>query len=1516
MKLFPSILTRTILMSALVVLSGGFLHGDSIDFEPDLDEFDNKVQLPFFGPPTQVGFVRVLDGSTVIMGTYSSSTAGVSFVDDPENPGQPDVIIDPFLFSNFGTDIPKEIFEGNGTAERSVDVKLVPAGGGDAIECEFKVCIGPGFSTLSLTDENQDLSAANRADQVLQALLDDHFGDGFVEGRPSGFTPGGPLDGGNNDTADNDADPVSTSTREFFFFQQLLGLNAPLLPVQFSVHHGSRVSDSAFFDHLPEDFVGSHMPFARKVDVGGGGFFFQLQFQLGLGFRVTFENTNGSTNWNLQEGERWKFTVEETANYYYLRDPNTQCVWIFKKHPVGTFIEPAYCLQKLDRNGNTLTYTQPADPTVEGPSSVTDGLGRTLNFTYGPVPGAVNDTRNYLTEVTDHTGRKIVFTYFEHPAGIRVQSITDAIGNDYTCTYDANGYMASRTLPRGNTPVTTTFETVFGFFGDVGAVTSQTNAFGETWTFEDVAGGVLGDVGVRVTNPDSSKRDYHHSEASILSGVVDELGKVMAFEPDDQHDRFKSYTDREGNTGRFEYDDNSGHLVKFTNERGDVTTYTYTDSVPQTFNNPEVAESVLFSFPDLARIDYPDGTFATYAYDPNGNVISTTDRDADTSTTTRNARGQILTYTTPEGGIITNTYDATTALLLTTTNTDTGTYVYDYDLLSRIVRRTNPDATDREYTYDGLDRTVTATDEEGVVTRFTYDANSNLVDVTRAFGLPEEQSYGFEYDALDRLIRTFDPSGNPTRRDFDYHNDPIRTVLRDGVVRMTEYDLRREVVQLTDEIGSVTKIERTKHALPAVVTSPLGRETKFEYDPAKVLVEVTDNSGDTSSVALDEVSTPIKLTDGLGRVTDIAQDGQDRTTGRDEPTLGLTAYEYDGNGRLSKLTDAAGKVWNFTHTGMGRRTNTEDPLNRNCGRTYDSRGRLDVKTYPDGITCTTTYHPDSQIAGRTYSDGLAHTYTYDGLNRMTQCVRTIGGKTDTVSRSYDVRSNPTSTTVNGISSTATFDVRDRVKTVTYPDGLTTVTYTYDPRGLVVKVEDSLTGTTVDLEYDADRLLRKVTRSNGRVTDYAYDAETLLESITHDSGAVSNWTYNSADEPTNIAESGYPADGSAGLVAGVQTFTHDNAHQISTVGFFYDPRGRPTTDTTRSSKVWDSNNRLISVTKGSTTVTYCYDALGRITSRTEGGIATQYAYNDAIGMSPILGEKTGASFDRLYVALPNGKILYLIEKPAGAADVRFYHYGQTCNTRFLTDAAGTVTDSYAYDAYGRLLEKNGASTQFYTYVGGLGVRLDEVVCLYHMRHRYYDAETARFLSPDPIFETVNRIDGKHAHPYHYTSGQPTHQTDPLGLIQRADDVGQTASGSGNSFSDADFAIGLDGRLIAAQTGATRGTSVDELESPYKKARDKRFETAFYAFVGELENNRRGALDAFVAVYRASNEQITLYEILSDVNDYMEGFYSVMEEIPELDASGEPNSDLTAQSHITSLAGEVLMQLEAAIRKNKN
>ena len=1312
---FPPILPL-ILVALFAMIAPPAAKADSLLF--DYTPPGSPVDLNFGAPPTgDGGFIELGAGVTPTVGV-----PGISFVEDPLNLGFWDVNVDVNSLVGF-TDL--QIVLNNNQLCIAVSLNQAPTFCVVELKIPVKKSTSSG-SELGL-DENND-SNANSAN-----------------------------------TSTSTEDPISLATGEYYFTDQFLNLRGPVLPMTFGMYYGTRFQGAVIFDHMPHFFDSTHTLIARKSTLFGG-FFIQLSVRLGMGEMVSFEQDLGTGDWIQEPGERWAYSVEETTNFYYLKSLRDQRVYIFEKHPVGTDLEPAYCIEIQDRNGNALSYAQPVDPTLSGPSSVTDGLGRTLNFTYAPTSGATVDLSSYLTQVMDHDGRSVTLLHEEVGGVVRLKTLTDANGGVYSFAYDTNNLLTGKTMPEGNTPFTQTYVTEFDFFFNqtLGRAVSQSDALGHTWTLEEKDGIVgLGDVQFVWTNPDGSQQRHFHSDDGVLSARVDETGELASFTGNDDQDHFTGYTDRDGETASYTYFDPSGAIASKTDERGNTTTYTYTESAPQNFTNPKTNEVVQCTFFDLTRIDYADGTSHIFTYDPQGNQLTSTDRDGDTRSATYNARGQRLTSTNPENGIRTRTYDNATGLIDTRTDTDTGVYSFEYDALSRRTKTTLPDTSERTYAYDALDRIISRTSEDTVITTFAYDKNSNLTERKRAVGTPEEQIYQYEYDARDRLVKTTDPAGETTQIQYPYFDQPERIVLRDGSTIEYEYDARRLPVKISDEAGLDVLLGYSPESRLTSLTTPVGRTTKLERDPEGALLKTTDNSGDTFERAVDVFSREIATRDGLSRESTCILDGEGRKISRTEPRVGTTTYQYDDNGRLTQLTDARTKSWDMTYTEMGRLTGVTDPDARSETRTYDNRGRLKTRTHPDAVIETLTYDPDSTLQNRSYSDGLQHTYSYDPLNRLTQQTRSLGADTDTCTYSYDVRSSVINTTVNGLSSTATYDVRDRLKTLTLPDGSTTVTYTYDARSLVTRVTDSLTGATIDCEYNADRQLTKTTRSNGHVTTYSYDDEGLMDIINHDTGANIDFDHNRADEPTTIADTGFPLDAAASLIAGTENQSFNDSSEITSGAYAYDNRGRPSTDGSRT-YTWDSNDRLIQVVTGGNTIQYRYDCAGRITSRDENGSITQYGYNAALGRQPIIAEQESGAFTRFYVTLPSGQMLYAIEDPAGSASVHFYHFGNTGNTRFLTDAGGAVTDSYAYDAYGRLLAQSGSSDQIYTFVGSLGVRNDAAAGLSHMHHRYYDANSRRFVSRDPIFLRLMSRKGLEANPYHYVAGQPTRRVDPSGL----------------------------------------------------------------------------------------------------------------------------------------------------------
>jgi RHS repeat-associated protein len=105
---------------------------------------------------------------------------------------------------------------------------------------------------------------------------------------------------------------------------------------------------------------------------------------------------------------------------------------------------------------------------------------------------------------------------------------------------------------------------------------------------------------------------------------------------------------------------------------------------------------------------------------------------------------------------------------------------------------------------------------------------------------------------------------------------------------------------------------------------------------------------------------------------------------------------------------------------------------------------------------------------------------------------------------------------------------------------------------------------------------------------------------------------------------------------------------------------------------------------------------------------------------------------------------------------FYGYDGHGNVRFLANSAGTVTDSYTFDAFGAQIASTGTTPNPYLYSGE---RLDSSLNLYHLRARYYNILTGRFETMDPAWG--NLFYPGSLQKYSYSRNNPVNRIDPTG-----------------------------------------------------------------------------------------------------------------------------------------------------------
>jgi RHS repeat-associated protein len=129
-------------------------------------------------------------------------------------------------------------------------------------------------------------------------------------------------------------------------------------------------------------------------------------------------------------------------------------------------------------------------------------------------------------------------------------------------------------------------------------------------------------------------------------------------------------------------------------------------------------------------------------------------------------------------------------------------------------------------------------------------------------------------------------------------------------------------------------------------------------------------------------------------------------------------------------------------------------------------------------------------------------------------------------------------------------------------------------------------------------------------------------------------------------------------------------------------------------------------------------------------------------------------NRLSAALTMLLLALLLVGPAAAGDTVYYYSSDTLHSEVvITDASRNVVERTYYAPYGQVLNRVLRDGPGYA-----GHEEDPESSLVYMQQRYFDPESGRFLSSDPVATTDN---GAAFNRYAYANGSPYRYTDPTG-----------------------------------------------------------------------------------------------------------------------------------------------------------
>ena len=867
-----------------------------------------------------------------------------------------------------------------------------------------------------------------------------------------------------------------------------------------------------------------------------------------------------------------------------------------------------------------------------------------------------------------------------------------------------------------------------------------------------------------------NKKDDGSYTRTMKNGIIQDF---------DASGRLLAITDRNGNATTLSY--NGSQLAGITDFNGRQTTIT-------TGANGKIATitvpggstySLTYSNGYLIAITDPAEKSWQFRYDANGNMIAKIDPAGNEVTYMYEANGKYLSSADPEGKARSLSYSASTDTA-TFTEKDGGVWIYQYDpTLHVTTAKTDPLGGVTHYVYDANRNLVSETDPAGNTTTFTYDAAGNMTSATNALG----QVNTFTYNDHGQVTSSTDPDGNVTTYLYDGNGDLLSVTDPTGGAVSYTYDARGNRTSATDAKNNVTRFVYNQSNDLITITDPLGAVTTLSYDAAGNLVRTEDPQGGVTEYFYDTRRQLMRTRDPLGNITAYSYDPNGNPASMTDGNGNTTTYAYNYHGQVTQSTDALGGVTALLYGGTGcpscgggadKLTALTDAKQQTTTFEYDTLGRLITETDPLGRATSSAYDSRGNLIAKTDALGQTIVYRYDELNRLREKSYPDGGS-DLFE--YDARGNLTRTENSVISYTFTYDALNRLIEVTDSDNRT-VQYTYDANSNRLSLTDPL-GRTTRYSYTRLNRLTGLETPAGSFS-FSYDSLGRRTALTFPNGLSSAATFDAAsnlsslafkDAAATLTSTSYAYDRIGNQVAAISSPSRDNlpippsGHSTYDAGnrllddgtyqYDYDNKGNlvskikaTTMEVTTYS--WDAEGRLIRVhLPDGTTARYAYDPFGRRIEKSVNGTVSRYLYDAASGA--ILLEYDGAGVVvRSYThALGVGDPLML----ESGGNAYFYLNDHLGTPQQLVDQSGTVVWSAVYDAYGEahqdvaLVENN---------LRFPGQYFDEETGLHYNWHRYYDPQTGRYLTPDPI----GLKGGMNL--FLYAGANPINAIDPKGL----------------------------------------------------------------------------------------------------------------------------------------------------------
>jgi RHS repeat-associated protein len=667
-----------------------------------------------------------------------------------------------------------------------------------------------------------------------------------------------------------------------------------------------------------------------------------------------------------------------------------------------------------------------------------------------------------------------------------------------------------------------------------------------------------------------------------------------------------------------------------------------------------------------------------------------------------------------------------------------------YDARGKPVKITDPLGHTCRYHHDRRGRLRKSENALGQVFELLYDDRGDLVE-------NKDREGGracYAWDGFGRLLAYTDPLGKRTALSWDTCGRLVEVRFPDGGIVRRAYDPEGNLVERTDTLGNTTRYRYTGLNKLVEQTDPEGHSVRYHYDVEENLVGLTNEFGDMYRMDVDLAGRVVR---------EVGFDGR------------ILVFRYDRAGRCVEMMNGQQKITKLERDALGRITRQLLPGRPTLERplpppeevlfTYDARGDLvrarngdaDVLFERDALgrvvvervgdmTVESGYDAAGRRVLRRTSAGHVTGYDIDGNGLL----RGLAVLPDEAWMDFD----PVAFHAGVQPERAPWSVRFA------RDATGAETERRLPGGIAARWEHDRGGRPVahqvvhmdaqvlrrEYTWRSDEHIASITNQQGDVTRYEHDQRSYLVAAYRHDGTTQ---YRTPDPAGNLYRTRDRSDRVYRRGGVLQEA--DGVHYVHDADGNLLEKVLPEGEAWRYH--WDGAGQLReAVRPDGEVVSFGYDALGRRVRKTFLGHTTIYVWDGNQVVHEVHSNTSVITWE-----FEPGTFALIAKMEANQ---RYGVVTDHLGTPFaMFDDAGRLAWKAQLDVYGVAQIDDTRVSCPWRWPGQYD---DNETGLYHNRFRYYDPDSGRYISQDPIgiLSTIRLYD--------YTL-DPLAWTDPLGLV---------------------------------------------------------------------------------------------------------------------------------------------------------